>query len=192
MSACATAGDMMAGSSNTVAAIDAVDGSVAIWWIYVGPKRPRMRRRLVGAWVVPEADAHTIEPLLKARIWWPSPQALPLLPQPGEPVFDVIGTLESANADRDALDAAFQEVQVQRTRSTRMIPPEWPMFPQPVSPDQMSAFTGAGPPHRALAMARWLSMLCSQWEELEEQRLARPMLRKLVAGPARPLPLVTL
>ncbi|MDO8308543.1 MAG: hypothetical protein Q7V58_09360 [Actinomycetota bacterium] len=180
----------MDGAGSTVAAIDAVDDKVAVWWIYVGPKRARLHGRLVGAWIVPDHDAQTLESLLRARVWWPSSRAVPALPERGEPVLDIAATLAAVNSERAKLDAAFHEVQVQRTRSTRMIEPEWPMFPQPVTPEELPATRGIEPPRRALTMARWLSMLCSQWEELEEQRLARPMLRKLAEGSARPLPLV--
>ena len=149
-----------------------------------------MHDRLVGAWIVEGHDAQTIESLLAARVWWPSPRAVPLLPEPAAGVLDVAATVAAANSERANLDAAFQEVQVERTRSTRMIPPEWPMFPHPVTVDELPEIQGIDPPHRALAMARWLSMLRSQWEELEEQRLARPMLRRRAEGSARPLPLV--
>ena len=42
----------------------------------------------------------------------------------------------------------------------------------------------------ALSIAHWLAGLCCRWEDLEEQRMSRPLLRKLDGGDERPLPTV--
>jgi hypothetical protein len=46
------------------------------------------------------------------------------------------------------------------------------------------------PVAKTLATARWLSSLCTQWERLEEERLARPWLAKLDGNVERALPVV--
>lgn len=181
----------MASAIETVATVDVVGNQAAIWWVHVGPKRPRMRSRMVGAWVIDTQDTQTIDNLLRARIWWSSQRGASSLPHPAEQHFDVAGTIAAVNAERILLQNTFEHAQNQRSRSARMIAPEWPMFPSAVTPEQLPEPPDVDPPHRALVMARWISMLCSQWEELEEQRLARPMLRKLTGSGARPLPMVT-
>ncbi len=104
--------------------------------------------------------------------------------------FDVTGTLAAMNVERDMLQAAFDAEQSGRTKSKRMVTPEWPMFPEPIDVDNPPLAKSPDPTQRALAIARWLSTLCHQWEYLEEERLARPMLRGLSGLGSRALPLV--
>jgi hypothetical protein len=174
---------------DVVATVDAMPDNIAVWWTYVGPPRPRLRSRMVGAWVLPVDDTSTLTNLLAQRILWATAAGSDAITgQPG-PRLDVPGTLTALHKHVDHLHQVFNAEQDRRSKSTKMIEPHWPTLPAPVDPENL---TGHDVPAvgRALAMSRWLSVLCGQWEELEAARLARPLLRRTGASTAQPLPLV--
>lgn len=180
----------MSSQPDVVAAVDTNDDTISVWWAYVGPPRPRLRSRMVGAWTLPTTDTSTLRDLLAERILWHTRTARDLVAQQPGPRLDVAATLTQLHQHVDQLRDIFTTEQARRSKSTKMIEPHWPSLPEPVDPDALT-------PHddpavgRALAMARWMSVLCGQWEELEAARLARPLLRKASAPTAQPLPLVT-
>jgi hypothetical protein len=123
----------------------------------------------------------------------------------GRDVLDELGIAQTKNLDlsatllattrlRDECQKAFESEQAIRIESKKLVPPEWPDFPSPLdigNPARSKVSDAAGVPvAKTLATARWLSSLCTRWERLEEERLARPWLAKLDGNVERALPVV--
>jgi len=185
------------GREGVVAVVDATTESVFVWWANVGLKPGPSMGRLCGAWVVGSGDDNTLESLTFKRIVLPTKAGARALKNAGlspDRLLDVNGTVAAASASRDRCQEAFETEQAQRVPSKRLHAPGWPAFPAALDVEHPPPWEVSYEyDHRldsVLSIAHWLDALCSRWEELEEQRLARPLLRELDGKSERPLPVV--
>lgn len=191
----------MSGRPDVVAIVDGDADGVSVWWVDVGHRNigPRAKHisRLCGAWSYKPATNEIIETLTYKRVIWPTEsgaQALGALRVPIHRHFDVVATLALMNADRDLHKEAFEIEQASRTPSKRLQAPDWPVYPEPIDMDRLSqAQPGESPTiARALAAARWLDQLCSQWESFEETRLSSSWLATIQGSGTRELPVAVM
>ena len=168
-----------------------------LWWANVGLKPAPSMGRLCGAWVLGAGDYKTLESLTFGRIVLPTTAGALALKNAGlnpERVLDLEATLDAAASGRDRCQKAFETEQAQRVPSKRLQAPGWPLFPAALDVEHPPPWEVSNEyDHRlgsALSIAHWLAGLCSRWEDLEEQRMSRPLLRKLDGDDERPLPIV--
>ncbi|MDI1288444.1 MAG: hypothetical protein PSX37_00645 [bacterium] len=187
----------MRGREGTVAIIDASATEVIVWWVNIGEKPDPSMGRLAGAWDVPPDDHSTLESLVFRRIALATKQGQKALAKANvvpERYLDVNATLAAAIASRDKCQAAFDAEQAKRVPSKRLRPPRWPTFPAPLDVEKPPPWSTSQAPvrevQRTLSLAHWLSALCSKWEDLEAERLARPWLAALDGRGERELPVV--
>jgi hypothetical protein len=185
------------GRESVVAVVDATTDGVFVWWAHVGLKPGPSMSRLCGAWVLALGEDQTLESLTFKRMVLPTKSGARALKNAGvnpDRLLDPNATVAAATASRDRCQEAFETEQGRRDLSKRLQAPVWPLFPADLDVEHP-------PPwdvkyeydHRLesiLSIAHWLAALCSRWEELEAQRLARPLLRKLDGNRERALPVV--
>jgi hypothetical protein len=121
----------------------------------------------------------------------PSTQAPPRRPIDGagfNPTF-----AHQTNTDYRCQEA-FDTEQARRLPSKRLRAPAWPAFPAALDVEHPPSWVVSYEyDHRldlVLSISHWLDALCSRWEDLEEQRLSRSLLRKLDGDDERSLPIV--
>jgi hypothetical protein len=139
--------------------------------------------RLGGAWVLGAGDDKTLESLTFGRIVLPTkagPLALKNAGLSPDRLLDVNATVAAATGSRDRCQEAFDTEQARRLPSKRLRAPAWPAFP--------AALDVEHPPSWVVSYE--YDALCSGWEDLEEQRLSRSLLRKLDGDDERSLPVV--
>lgn len=188
---------MSKGREGVVVVVDATTESVFVWWAHVGLKPTPSMGRLCGAWVVDSGDDKILESLTFQRMVLPTRAGALALENAGvspDRLLDVNATLAAATASRDRCQEAFETEQAQRVPSKRLRAPGWPSFPASLDVEHPPPWEVSYEyDHRldsTLSIAHWLEALCSRWEDLEEQRLGRPLLRKLGGDDERPLPVV--
>lgn len=186
------------GRSSVVVVVDSDEADVWIWWVNVG-ERLQGVSRLCGAWEL-KAEApgtpKVLESLVFGRLVMATGRGKQALTLAGVKVtreVDVVATVHAALAARTGYQKLFDEEQASRPPSTRMKAPSWPDFPDPLDLENPPSWdvnhTSMDHLDPCLSISHWLDALCSRWEDLEEERLGRPLLRKL--GPRRPIPVVT-
>lgn len=188
----------MQGREGVVAVVDATKESVCVWWVDAGLKPNQSMSRLCGAWVLASGDDKTLESLTFARIVLPTKAGALALQSAGvspDRLLDPNATVAAATACRDRCQQAFETEQARRTPSKRLQAPGWPAFPATLDVEHPPAWDANGRPDdplvdTALSIAHWLDALCGRWEQLEEQRLSRTLLRALDGDNERPLPVV--
>jgi hypothetical protein len=185
------------GRAGVVAVVDATPESVFVWWAHVGLKPGPSMGRLCGAWVLGSGDDKTLESLTFRRMVLATKAGAQALKQAGvspDRLLDANATVAAATVSRDRCQQAFEAEQAQRVPSKRLRAPEWPSFPPALDLEHPPSWEVSYEyDHRldsTLSIAHWLDALCSRWEELEEQRLVRPLLRELDGKNERPLPVV--
>lgn len=191
----------MLGRTEVVAVVDARDDSVIVWWVNVGA-RPSSQRaqetsRLCGAWKVSSPDSAILDTLTFDRMLLPTKAGRASLETAGVNIrrlLDLPKSISLITKDRDRHRAIFEDEQARRVKSKQLRAPDWPEFPNPLDVEHPPHETGlAGTDEsvaRALAIAHWLSQLCSQWEYFEEMRLASSWLAKIAGTEVRGLPVV--
>lgn len=187
----------MQGREGVVAVVDATTESVFVWWAHVGLKPGQTTGRLCGAWVLGSGDDKTLKSLTFGRIVLPTKAGAQALSNAGlspDRLLDVNATVAAAAASRRRCQEAFETQQAQRVPSKRLRTPGWPSFPAALDVEHPPPWeVSYEHDHRLgsiLSIAHWLEALCSVWEELEAQRLSRPLLRELDGKDERPLPVV--
>jgi hypothetical protein len=106
-------------------------------------------------------------------------------------VVDPAATLAAVSDERDRLQAAYGEAVVTRKNGRALTAPRRPTLPAPLDVEAAEEFHGGDArTRRALSIARWFDVLCTAWDAVEEQRLARAYMRPLGGPSARPLPVV--
>lgn len=186
------------GRSAVVAVVDADHADVWVWWVNVGERTQNDMSRLCGAWELSAQDASfagTLEALVFERMVLATRDGQKALKKagvaPGREL-DVAATVAAVRAARAECQRIFDEEQATRKKSTLMKEPTWPSFPDPLNLENPPPWdvNHASMDHLdpCLSIGHWLAALCAQWEDLEEERLARPLLRAL--GPQRHLPVV--
>ena len=187
------------GRSSVVAVIDADKDDVWIWWVNVGERTQNDMSRLCGAWELDakqDGFADTLESLVFKRMVLATRDGNKALKKAGVTpgrVLDVSATVAAVLEARAECQQVFDAEQATRSKSTLMKEPTWPSFPDPLDLENPPPWdvNHASMDHLdpCLSIGHWLAALCSRWDDLEEERLARPLLRKL--GPLRTLPVVT-
>jgi hypothetical protein len=188
------------GRSGVVAVVDADKDDVWIWWVNVGERPQKDMSRLCGAWELDASQdgfADTLESLVFMRMVLATRDGKKALKKarvsPGREL-DVYATVAAVLEARAECQQVFDVEQAKRSKSTLMKEPTWPSFPDPLDVENPPPWdvNHASMDHLdpCLSIGHWLAALCSRWEDLEEERLARPLLRKL--GPLRTLPVVTI
>lgn len=182
-----------------MAVVDADQGDVWVWWVNVGERTQKDMSRLCGAWELDAREAglaDTLEDLLFERMVLATRHGKRALKKAGVTPSreqDVAATLASVLEARAECQRVFETEQAKRSKSTRMKEPTWPSFPDPLDLEHPPPWDvnheSMNHLDPCLSIGHWLAALCSRWEDLEEERLARPLLRKL--GPLRTLPVVT-
>ena len=188
----------MRGREGVVAVVDANNETVFVWWVDVGLKPGQQMGRLCGAWVLGSSDDKLLESLIFKRIVLPTKAGAQALKNAGlstQRLLDANATVVAATASRDRCQQAFEIEQARRVPSKRLHAPEWPVFPGPLDVEHPPTWHVHGRfdnhlQDKTLSIAHWLDALCSLWEDLEEQRLTRPLLRELNGKSERPLPVV--
>lgn len=187
----------MRGREGVVAVVDGNADAVFVWWANVGEKPQPSMSRLCGAWTLDPTDSATLESLTFRRLVLATKagdKALRRAKVVPERRIDVQATLEAAVASRDTCQAAFEAEQSHRVPSKRLRPPTWPSFPDPLDVEKPPAWDVNDPSDDrldpALAIAHWLAGMCSRWEDLESERLARPWMAAIDGDEERELPVV--
>lgn len=173
--------------------IDDVDDVAVIWWVDLGPRFAAMSR-LCGAWVLDAAErARTLHTLTASRMTLATAAGRRLLDQhqvvTGQ-VLDVEATLDAVVAARDEIQSAYEHAVGTRKNGRTLVAPQWPVLSEPLNVETVKAPGGDPRTCRALAIARWFDDLCTVWDTIEEQRLARSYLRSVGGPMARALPVV--
>jgi hypothetical protein len=188
---------MSKGRVGVVAVVDATTESVFAWWAHVGLKPAPSMGRLCGAWVLASGDDKTLESLTFRHMVLPTKAGALALKNAGlspDRLLDANATVAAATASRDRCQQAFETEQAQRVPSKRLQAPGWPSFPASLDVEHPPPWEVSYECDRRLgstpSIAHWLEALCSSWEELDKQRLVRPLLRKLDGDDERPLPVV--
>lgn len=183
----------MSGGSSVSAVVDAVDGVPVVWWVDVGTGSAGMPR-LCGAWVLDAPDAaEGLRALTATRVLVATDDGRALLEEHEvavERVLDLPATLTAVVAARDELQAGYEHAVATRKNGRSLTAPRWPSLPEPL--DVETAVEAGGDPRtsRALGVARWVDRMCTAWDAIEEQRLARPYMRSLGGPAARAVPAV--
>ena len=177
-----------------VAVVDGSEGDTAVWWISIDVGRPSQMGRLCGAWLLPPGDVTTLTTVVAKRIvvaTLSGHEALDAANVEDGPYLDVAATWSAATKSMASLQEAFEIEQGKRSTAMQLIAPRWPTFPSPISMDDPPAADDASPPvRRALGIARAIDALCTAWDAMEAERLARPVLRHDFGAGIRPLPVV--
>jgi len=184
----------MTGRASVIAVVDDTGQGVAVWWVTVEPEALSM---LCGAWVLDPVDPSVLEFLVVGRMVLATKSGSAALRaakvKPGRLV-DVHASLSAARADRQRLQDAFDAEQATRPASKRLKEPRWPSFPDELDVEDPPPWDVNHPNDdhmdTALSISHWVAGLCSRWSDLEEERLARPLLRELGGPDARPIPVV--
>jgi hypothetical protein len=179
----------MNGDSPVLAVVDAVDTTLVVWWVDLGLRSGLSR--MCGAWVLDSGDAReTLHTLIGGRPLVITPTGADLLA--GNPaaaaIVDPAATLSAVVAVVDELQAAFADAATTRKNGRALTAPRWPAVPDPLDLETVADAGGEPRTRRALGIARWFERLCTAWDTIEEQRLARPYLRPLGGPATRPLP----
>src|SRR3954447_7077667 len=181
----------MSGSSAVLAVVDTADGVPVIWWVDLGPRISGMSR-LCGAWVLEEADpVEKLRALTATRAVAATRDGRALLNKHQaavDQVLDPAATLAASVAVRDELQAAYEHAVATRKNGRSLTAPRWPSLPAPLDVETAEELGGDPRTSRALGIARWIDRLCTAWDAIEEQRLARAYMRSLGGPAARPLP----
>lgn len=177
--------------SSVLAVVDQVDNVPVVWWVDIGPRIAGMSR-LCGAWILDEdGPEQTLRSLTAGRVIVATTTGQSLLEaQQIAParILDAEATLTAAVATRDELQAAYEDAEAHRR--TTLTPPRWPSLPQPLDTETASTPGGDPATSGALGIGRWLQALCAAWDTIEEQRLARPYMRRVGGLATRGLPVV--
>jgi hypothetical protein len=180
--------------SRVLAIVDEVDNVPVVWWVDLGPKIAGMTR-LCGAWVLDDEErAQSLHALVAARVTVTTSAGARLLADrqiETSQVLDLAATLADVSGERDRLQAAYEEAVATRENGRALTAPRWPALPAPLDSEAAEEFHGGDArTRRALGIARWLAGLCTAWDAVEEQRLARGYMRPLGGPAARALPVV--
>lgn len=183
----------MAGSE-VVAVVDEAGESVVVWWADMGSRAGRTTDRLCGAWTLSQSETSSLASVLACNACLmtnagraaiaKTPVALP-------DELDVPTILSSVTAERDRLQAAFDEAQ-SKTRSKALVPPRWPAIPEGLDVNRPPLVNCDRHVRVALSLAKWLVDLTEAWSTIEDQRLRRPLLREMGGPQRRPIPLALL
>jgi hypothetical protein len=183
----------MSGGSSVLAAVDAVDGVPVVWWVDIGAGSAGMPR-LCGAWVLDAPDAaESLRALTATRVLVTTADGHALLEKHEvavERMLDLPATRAAVIAARDELQAAYEHAAAPRKNGRSLTAPRWPSLPEPLNAEAAAEAGGDPPTSRALGIARWIDRLCTAWDAIEEQRLARPYMRSLGGPAARAVPAV--
>lgn len=178
--------------TSVVAVVDSAQGTPVVWWVDLGIANPVMGR-LGGAWVFDNDELREKLPhLIRGRLVLATGPGAELLTAAGMVpggVLDVQAMRAAIADEQCSLQAAFDE-EFRRRGQKGLTAPSWPASLEPLDVDAASVEAGDPRARRALAVARHLEKLCRTWEEIEEQRLARPALRKHGGQRSRPVPVV--
>lgn len=193
-----TNGVMARGRTSVVAVVDADHDDVWVWWVNVGERTQMEMSRLCGAWELDAKDAsfgEVLESLVFERMVLATKDGRKALKRAGvtpDRELDVEATVQAARDARAECQRIFDAEQATRKKSTLMKEPSWPSFPDPLDLENPPPWDvnheSIDHLDPCLSIGHWLAALCSRWEDLEEERLARPLLRAL--GPQRHLPVV--
>jgi hypothetical protein len=183
----------MSKGSSVLAVVDGVDGVPVVWWVDLGPQIVGMSR-LSGAWVLDGADrAETLRALTATRATVSTAAGQSVLDElkvAADRVLDLEATLTAVVTVRDELQGAYEDAAATKKNGRSLIAPRWPALPDPLDVETVEVPAGDSRTSRALGIARWLNELCTAWDAVEEQRLARPYMRTLGGPAARVLPAV--
>jgi hypothetical protein len=181
----------MSGNSPVLAVVDATDGAPVVWWVDLGLRMSPISR-MCGAWVLDGADsAQTLQALTAGRRLVTTAAGADVLPGPPAPEsVDPAATLAAVAATVDELQAAFASAVAARKNGRSLTAPRWPALPDPLDLETAEDAGGEPRTRRALGIARWFERLCTAWDGVEDQRLARTYLRDLGGPATRPLPVV--
>jgi hypothetical protein len=150
--------------------------------------------RRCGAWVLADADpVETLRALTATRVVVATAGGRSRMEEDRitvEQVLDPAGTLAAVIAARDELQAAYEHAATTRKNGRSLTAPRWPSLPDPLDVETAEAPGGDPRTSRALGIARWIDGLCSVWDAIEEQRLARAYMRPLGGMAARAVPAV--
>jgi hypothetical protein len=183
----------MSGGSSVSAVVDAVDGVPVVWWVDVGAGNAGMPR-LCGAWALDAPDpAETLRALTATRVLVATADGRAFLDKQQiavDRLLDLPATRAGVIAAQEELQAAYEHAVAIRKNGRSLTAPRWPFLPEPLEVE--TAVEAGGDPRtsRALGIARWIDRLCTAWDAIEEQRLARPYMRSLGGPAVRALPAV--
>ncbi len=178
-------------SHAVVAVVDATDTEVLIWWTAIGQPVAGFGR-LCGAWVL-DRDDNRIGGLLAGRYLVPTQAGIGFVAGrgivTGAPL-DLQCTRHSVHADIARLQAIFERENDTRIASKKLKAPTWPVLPSDLDVEHphtdQRASAAADTENRALDIAHWINALCACWDEVEDQRMARPWM-SAIDGPERRL-----
>lgn len=183
----------MRGRESVVAVVDATPDNVIVWWSNIGLQPDPTMGRLCGAWKLDLGSDEELESLIFRRIVLPTnagSNALKLAGLNPDRILDVGATVAAAIAARDRCQDAFESEQARRGKRAPLRAPSWPSFPAALDVENPPAWSATSPSadtDAALSIAHWLAALCTCWEQLERERLGRPLLRELDGTAERPL-----
>ena len=182
----------MSEHSPVLAVVDAIDGAPVVWWVDLGLRMSPMSR-MCGAWVLDGDDAQErLQALTAGRRLLTTAAGADVLPDSSTPesAVDPAATLAAVAATVDDLQAAFTDAVAARKNGRSLTAPRWPALPDPLDLETAEDPGGEPRTRRALGIARWFERLCTAWDGIEDQRLARSYLRALGGPATRPLPVV--
>ncbi len=177
------------------AVVDAEDGKAFIWWTAIGLPVAGFGR-LCGAWVL-DRDDDRVAGLVTGRYVVATHGGHALVQERGigEGVqLNLDGTLLAVREEVARLQTIFERENDARIASKKLKAPSWPVLPAGLDIERPhtapSDSTTGEVGNRALDIAHWINALCACWDEVEDQRMARPWMSALDGSDRRLLPAV--
>jgi hypothetical protein len=161
---------------DSTAVVDAQATKVAVWHVSLGAEAVGLSR-MCGAWVLDD-ERDKVELLTRGRFVVATPAGIDALRSANATpsgVVDLAATVNAVAAERDRLNAIYEELPAARKKT--LTPPRWPQVPAPADlADPPCADNVDQTVAAALGIARFLEELAAAWSGIESQRVARPYL----------------